>query len=208
MIKTIAKELKAHAPFTLLGAMVGVAVAMTFVYTGVPRHIAHKLFWTFHPAHVFFSALVTAAMYRRYGKGSVVATVIIGYVGSVAIGTVSDSLIPYLGEWLLGLPDSHAHIGFIDMWWLVNPLAVLGVVVAMVWPKTKLPHAGHVLLSTGASLFHMIMAIGNHASPATMVLIPVILFFAVWAPCCTSDIVFPLLFTGKTPPCSCGHKHE
>jgi hypothetical protein len=67
--------------------------------------------------------------------------------------------------------------------------------VACLWPKTKVPHAGHVLLSTWASLFHMTMAFGEDVSPTTWVVVPVFLFLAVWVPCCTSDIVFPLLFS-------------
>ncbi len=212
MIKTIARELRSHAPFTLLGAVGGIIVAVVFIYTGVPKHVSEKLFWTFHPAHVLFSAFVTTAMYRRHGKRGIIATLIIGYVGSVGIGTMSDSLIPYLGEWLLGISDAHvhghAHIGFIEMWWLVNPMAIIGILLGMLLLKTKFPHAVHVLLSTAASLFHILMAVHGEVSPLTLAIIPVILFIAVWAPCCTSDIVFPLLFTGKAPPCSCGHKHE
>jgi len=39
--------------------------------------------------------------------------------------------------------------------------------------------------------------------------LPVFLFLAVWLPCCTSDIVFPLLFvpSNQRPGCSCGHEH-
>jgi len=198
MIRTIGDELRHHVPFTLGGAIVGIAVAVAFVYANVPHGTSSVIFWTFHPLHVFFSAIVTAAMYRLHSKGGLVATFVIGYAGAVGIGTLSDSLIPYLGEWLLGIHDAHvhgqAHIGFIEMWWLVNPLAILGIVIAIRWPRTKLPHAGHVLLSTGASLFHMIMALGKDVSVATFFAIPVLLFAAVWIPCCTSDIVFPLLF--------------
>ena len=52
-----------------------------------------------------------------------------------------------------------------------------------------------MLLSTWASLFHMTMALGEDVSMFVMALVPVCLFLAVWIPCCTSDIVFPLLFT-------------
>jgi hypothetical protein len=40
----------------------------------------------------------------------------------------------------------------------------------------------------------MTLALGDTLSPVTTVLIGVFLFFAVWIPCCASDIVFPLLF--------------
>ena len=201
MLNRIAQELRQHAPFTLVGTVVGVMLTVIFVYAGVPGSVSRKLFAAFHPAHVLFSALVTAAMYRLHHKRRVVAMVLIGYVGAVGIGTLSDCLIPYVGEALIGLHDPHmeaeAHIGFIHLWWLVNPLAILGVAIAYFRPTTRLPHAGHVFLSTAASLFHMLMALRTGHGPAsiwTLVMIPVFLFLAVWLPCCTSDIVFPLLF--------------
>ena len=103
----------------------------------------------------------------------------------------------YIGEYLLGLPNRGIHLGFIEKWWLVNPLAVAGIAIACRWPKTKLPHAGHVLLSTWASLFHMTMALDGQISLLLVLIITVFLFLAVWVPCCTSDIVFPLLFSKK-----------
>jgi hypothetical protein len=160
----------------------------------VSRSVSGTLFWTLHPLHVLLSALVTAAMYRLHGKGGLVATALVGYVGSIGIATLSDSVIPYFGEFLLGLPNRGVHLGFIEKWWLVNPLAVIGIIVACSYPRTKLPHAGHVLLSTWASLFHMTMALGEQVGVTTIGLTAVFLFFAVWAPCCTSDIVFPMLF--------------
>ena len=158
-----------------------------------------------HPAHVFLSAIATTAMYRLHGRGKWWATVLIGYVGAIGVGTVSDCLIPYLGELLLDLPRAHVHLGFIEHWWLVNPLALLGVAVAFWWPNTRVPHAGHVLLSTFASLFHMVMAMGTEIDIWTGIVVSVFLFVAVWIPCCTSDIVFPLLFAGKASRQECGN---
>ena len=195
MLKDLPHELRAHAPFTAFGALSGVAIMLVVVHSEVPRSISGTLFWTLHPAHVLLSALVTSAMYRLHGKGGLGPTVLVGYVGSIGIATLSDSVIPYLGEYLLGLPNKGVHFGFIEKWWLVNPLALAGIAIAWFFPKTKFPHAGHVLLSTWASLFHMTMALGENVSVLTMCLIAVFLFLAVWVPCCTSDIVFPLLFS-------------
>ena len=44
----------------------------------------------------------------------------------------------------------------------------------------------------------MTMALGTEIDLLTLAIIPVFLFFAVWIPCCTSDIVFPLLFSQGT----------
>lgn len=194
-LRHVAVELKAHVPFTALGAASGVVVMVVMVNTGVPRSVSEKLFNVFHPLHVLLSALVTAGMYRRHSSGKLWATVLIGYVGAVGIATLSDCLIPFLGEWLLDLPNREVHLGFIEHWWLVNPLALAGIAVAYIRPTTKIPHAGHMLLSTWASLFHNVMATGETLAATTIVLVGVFLFLAVWLPCCTSDIVFPLLFT-------------
>jgi hypothetical protein len=100
---------------------------------------------------------------------------------------------------LLDLPNRGLHLGFIEEWWLVNPLAFLGIAIAYYNPATKFPHAGHVLLSTWASLFHIIMAVGETIDWLSYVVIFVFLFVSVWIPCCISDIVFPLLFVKDKP---------
>jgi hypothetical protein len=195
MLKTIGKELKTHAPFTAVGALTGIIIMGIVMYARIPRSLSTALFWSFHPFHVVFSALVTAGIYRLHSKGILWKTFLIGYFGSIGIATLSDSIIPYLGEWLLRLPNRGLHLGFIEKWWLVNPLAIAGISIACFWPETKFPHSGHVLLSTWASLFHMTMALGNGCDMVTVVIAAFFLFFAVWIPCCTSDIVFPLLFS-------------
>ena len=198
LLNTISRELRIHAPFTAFGTFTGIVIVALIVHLELPRAASAGLFWTFHPIHVLLSAVVTAGMYRLHGKGRLWRTLLIGYFGSVGIATLSDCVIPYVGELLLDLPHRDIHLGVFEKWWLVNPLAVAGVVLGYLRPKTKFPHAGHVLLSTWASLFHMTMAIGTHLDAVMLVLIAVFLFLAVWVPCCTSDIVFPLLFSKET----------
>lgn len=204
MLKRILHELKHHIPFTLLGTLTGVAIMLVIIYSRVSRETSQTLFEVFHPIHVLLSAMVTAGMYRLHGRGRWWVMILIGYFGAIGIATLSDCIIPYIGEILLDLPYRSPHLGFIRMWWLVNPLAFAGIAIAYFWPKTTFPHAGHALLSTWASLFHMLMAMGQD-SPGVweMTLVAVFLFLAVWIPCCTSDIIFPLLFVKKEdiPPC-------
>jgi len=198
MFKQISKELKNHAPFTVFGAIMG-AFVMVFLQK-LPAGISYNIFYTLHPIHVVVSALATTSMYELYkcgrfrGKCSIWALLAIGYLGSVGIATLSDSVIPYVGESLLGLPNRGLHLGFIEKWWLVNPLAILGVAIAYFRPATKFPHSAHVLLSTWASLFHIIMALGETLNWFLYISVFFFIFLAVWIPCCVSDIVFPLLF--------------
>lgn len=197
MLSKIINELKAHSPFTLFGALTG--IIFMFIFRNMPHETTHNLFYVFHPLHICLSAMVIAALYKRYlaheksGLKVFLKVLAVGYIGSVVIGTFSDSLIPFWGETLLNMPHRHEHIGFIEKWWLINPLAVAVIVFAYFKPVTKIPHAGHVLISTWASLFHMLMAADHdHAVPYFGIFI--FLFLAVWIPCCFSDIVFPMLF--------------
>ncbi|MFH1836777.1 MAG: hypothetical protein ABH862_01505 [Candidatus Omnitrophota bacterium] len=198
VIKRILKELKDHAPFTFFGALTGVLLMIFF--WNIPERTAYNFFYVFHPMHVLLSALVTASMYKNYKcatdnkKCSKLAILFIGLTGSIGIATISDSVIPYLGEILLRMPNAHPHIGFIEEWQVIIPLALAGTIIAYFWPRTKIPHAGHVLISTWASLFHIIMAKGSSLGIGAAAAIFVFLFLAVWAPCCISDIVYPLIF--------------
>lgn len=198
MIRRILSELKAHAPFTATGAFFGV-VLMIFL-KNMPDNIAFNAFYVFHPLHVVLSALVTTSMYHLYRigqlgkKANIWVLLIIGYVGSVGVATLSDSIIPYLAETLLQMPLREVHIGFIERWWIINPLAFLGIAIAYFFPKTKSPHGAHILVSTAASLLHIMMAVDSPLGFLQYAAVFVFLFLAVWVPCCFSDIVFPLLF--------------
>jgi hypothetical protein len=200
MLRHIIDELRVHIPFTVLGAVIGIAIMLIIVsLNALPRvsQVSETVFYVLHPSHVVLSALVTTAIYKKHGNGKIWAIILVGYCGSIGIATLSDSIIPYLGETLLGLPNRGIHIGFIEEWQIVNPAALFGIALGYFRPITKFPHFGHVLISTWASLFHNIMAMGEVVSWTTFLGIFVFLFLAVWLPCCTSDIIFPLLFTGK-----------
>ena len=200
MFRRILSELKEHAPFTAFGAITGIVIMAIIVVGNVPSQVSRVLFYTLHPTHVILSALVTTALYKKYGSDKMWAAIIVGYFGSVGIATISDSIIPYLGEILLNLPNRWIHIGFIEEPLLTNPAAFLGIMVGYWKGTTKFPHYGHVLISTWASLFHIIMALGGIANWVTLLVIFLFLFLAVWLPCCVSDIVFPLLFARKRLP--------
>jgi hypothetical protein len=206
MLRHISHELRNHAPFTAFGALTG--ILMMIVSMEIPREISYNIFYILHPIHVVLSALVTASIYKLHscdngskksGRGNcnLWILLLIGYAGSIGVATISDSVIPYLGETLFRMPNRGIHLGFIEKWWLVNPLAIIGVLFAWFKPTTRVPHAGHVLLSTWASLFHVLMAVGSSLPWYSYPAFFVFLFLAVLAPCCLSDIVFPLIFVKK-----------
>ena len=207
MLKRIAKELGRHAPFTAFGALTGIIimVMVAIIWGDVPPHIIQIVFYTLHPLHVVLSAIVTTAMYIRYRKAKFWLAILIGWTGSIGIATISDAVIPYLGGALL-----HVKMGFhvpfieteempiigIEKWKVVNSAALIGIAFGYWRPTTKFPHAGHVLLSTWASLFYF-RAFGIANWIPLLPFVFLFLFLAVWIPCCTSDIVYPLLFIRK-----------
>ncbi|MEA2055196.1 MAG: hypothetical protein U9O96_08880 [Candidatus Thermoplasmatota archaeon] len=198
MMKQILSELEKHAPFTASGALTGIII-MVILFLANPffhvSEVSSTIFYILHPTHVALSAIVTTAIYKLYRPDCRISTaVVIGYIGSIGIATLSDSIIPFMGEFLLNFPNRGVHIGFIEEPLLTNPAAFLGIAIGFLRPATKFPHSGHVLISTWASLFHIIMAMGQTVNWITAVAIFIFLFLAVWVPCCTSDIVFPLLF--------------
>ena len=203
MFRNIMKELKTHAPFTFFGALTGIIFMLLF--KNMSHSNAENLFFIFHPLHVLLSALATAGMYKQYkcsqdkGQCNIFYLLIIGFVGSIGIATLSDSIMPYWGEVLLKMPHAQVHAGIIEKPLLISAMAIIGITIAYYNPTTKFPHYGHVLLSTWASLFHIIMARGGSISLLFYVVVFGFLFIAVWVPCCISDIVFPLLFVKSSP---------
>ncbi len=200
MLQRILHELEHHIPFTLFGAFTGIIIMLIIAYGGFFNQInliSENIFFILHPTHIFLSAVVTTTLYLKYSKKNLLLAIIIGYTGSIGIATISDSIIPYIGEILLELPKAEAHIGFIEEPIITNIPAILGIIIGVHRGFTKIPHAGHVLISTWASLFHVIMAIGTTLTNIQLIVIFIFLFLAVWLPCCTSDIIYPLLFQNK-----------
>lgn len=208
MLRRIATELVKHAPFTASGAVTGIIIMVIIVFGNVPTKVSYHTFYSLHPLHVVLSALVTTAMFKKYGNGKIWAAILVGYFGSIGIATLSDAIIPYLGGALLNVKMG-LHIPFIETekmpfigiekWKLVNSAAIVGIIAGYVRPTTRFPHLGHVLLSTWASLFYF-TAFGVAYWIPLLPFVFLFLFLAVWLPCCLSDIAFPLLFARKGLP--------
>jgi hypothetical protein len=210
MFKRILRELLSHIPFTAIGAAVGIVVMVVIYYAHTTTNVSEALFFTFHPLHVVFSALVTTALYRKQPGSRRWLIIIVGYTGSIGIATISDAIIPYIGGTTMSVSMSF-NIPFIETglmpfigipkWIIVNSAAVIGIAIGYFKPNTKLPHMGHVLLSTWASLFGF-TAFGVADWIPLLPFVFIYLFLAVWLPCCVSDIVYPLLWAGN------GHEHN
>jgi hypothetical protein len=196
MANKILHELKEHIPFTALAtALATILVAIILILTNNDFiSFSESLFEIFHPLHVLFSAFVTAAIFYKYKKRFIFA-IIIGILGAIIIGSISDIILPYLEGNLL-LLDTHFHLPIIEEPLIILLASLLGSLFGIILIKTKIPHFFHVFLSVFASLFY-ILAYSPAFSIFYLIVVFIIVFIAVLVPCCMSDIIFPLLFVKK-----------
>jgi hypothetical protein len=214
-LKTLAVEFTHHFPFSVFSACLGIVIvglltavaggrsgevlAMRVVETGGFSLLGtfRNLFHIFHPVHILFSAVATTAMFWRFDRRLWVA-VLIGLVGSLGVCGVSDILIPFLGGLVSG-KAMQLHVCLFEHPWLVGPFALVGVGLGLVAAEafsgrrsTVFSHSSHVLVSTMASLLYLV-SFGFTDWMSSVFAVFLIVVMAVLVPCCTSDIVFPLL---------------
>ena len=177
----------------------------------VMQRASHVIFHVFHPVHMLFSAIATTAMFWRYER-RLLKAVIIGIVGSAGICSISDVGLPYLSGLLLGAKEMHFHWCLLAHPSLVVPFMVVGVVVGIlaaetVRRSTYFSHAGHVFVSSAASLFYLV-SFGLTDWPDHLGAVFVLMVLSVTVPCCFSDIAFPLLLTKKGAQVRAGNDHH
>lgn len=151
MLRRILHELKAHAPFTAIGAVSGITVMGIILATGLSASASESIFYTLHPLHVVLSALVTTAMYRRYSRGRLWAAILIGYFGSVGIATLSDAVIPFVEGSTLSI-DIGFHLPFLETsafpylglptWVVINGAAAIGIAIGSGSNRPRCPTPG------------------------------------------------------------------
>lgn len=194
MKEQIVKELKEHIPFTAAATLVSVTImAFLLIKENLISH-AVQLFYIFHPAHIFFSSIVSAAIFYNYKKNFPLA-IISSIIIAIVIGSISDAVFPYLGSFILNIPISF-HLPAVENPILIFGVAIFGSTTGIIWRKTKFPHFIHVLISIFASLLY-IFAYSANFSFLTIILIFIITTISVIVPCCLSDIVLPIIFQDK-----------
>jgi hypothetical protein len=215
MLKRIGQELWHHIPYTATGAVTGIVAMVIINQINVGSNVLESLFYTFHPLHLLLSATVTTALYRKHKNSPFWLTIPICYLGPLVIGTLSDAIIPYAEGSAINILISFelpfietAKMPFIGIpeWIVVNGALLVGIGIGYFKPNTKFPHMWHILISTWASLLYF-SAFGTVSWLPRLPLLFVFLFLAVWIPCCFSDIVFPLLWTGKESATEHEHSH-
>lgn len=161
---------------------------------------AQLFFHLFHPAHMFFSAAATTAMFFRYER-RVLKAIIIGMIGAIGVCGVSDIVMPHVSLMILGVRPPW-HICIIEHPMLVLPFALIGVAVGLgaslgVTRSTLFSHSLHVFASTMASIFYMVGPLGMLAWIDELGMVFLFVALAVMIPCCVSDIIFPLVMTSS-----------
>ena len=192
-IKEIIQELKDHIPFAAIATIIAIFVVI-FVQYYFQKEIPENYFHLSHFLHLIASGMVTAGIYYKY-KPKFIWAFLVGVVGAVVIGGISDIIFPHLGAIILGI-ESHFHLPLLEETFLTLLSAGIGGLAGIIIKTTKIPHFLHVFLSVFASLFYLLIfstsfALGYFIQAFFIVLLAVII------PCCVSDIVFPFAFLEK-----------
>jgi len=207
LLKQIIHELKEHIPFTSTAAFVSIVLTLIVLELNLIKSTT-SIFYIFHPIHVFFSAIVSAALLYKYKK-NIILSLFAGIFISVAIGSISDAIFPFLGSSLIGIPISF-HLPAIENPLIILGAGLLGSITGIISKKTKFPHFIHVFVSAFASLLY-IFAYSSDFTITRLFSILIITIIAVIVPCCLGDIVFPLLLNKsskeKSEVSSHGHTH-
>ena len=101
------KELKEHIPFTTLATIIAILVVVLFKFQNTIT-----AFEILHPLHVIASAIVTSAIYFKY-KQNIPIALLIGFTGSILIGSISDIIFPFLGALMFNF-QPHFHLPLIE----------------------------------------------------------------------------------------------
>lgn len=186
-------ELKEHIPFTSLATLISITLTFLVIKTNLITSVI-SIFYIFHPLHLFFSAIVSTALFYKYKK-NIFLSIIVGIFISVVIGSLSDVIFPYLGSQAFGMPISF-HLPAIENPLLIFGAAIFGSIIGITAKRTKFPHFLHVFVSVFASLLY-IFAYSTNFSLLTLLFILIITIISVVIPCCFGDIILPILFKEK-----------
>jgi len=203
-LKIIKEELKHHLPLTLSISFIA-GFLILFLSLAGQEYISFigNMFNIIHQAHILVSAAATSFIYHKYKK-SLPLSILVGVVGAILIGTLSDILFPWIFGNLFLLKTSF-HLPVFEDPLLIIGMGILGSLGGIYIGWFKFSHSTHVFLSVFASLFYL-LAFSITINIWAVIATSIIVFLVVFIPCCISDIVFPILFINK--PCKeCGHWH-
>lgn len=188
--KNFIKELKEHIPFTIFATLTAILITIIILYL-FQGEISERIFESAHILHVVASAMVTAGIYHRYNP-KIILSIIVGMLGAITIGSLSDIIFPWMGGMLFGL-DMHFHLPLIEIPLIILAMSFVGSLIGIKTNITKSPHFIHVFLSVFASLFYL-LAFSASFEPVYFIGAFAVVFVSVIIPCCISDLTFPFFF--------------
>ena len=195
--KELLHELKHHLPFTAIASLIGIS-SILFINYILQANISESIFEVIHPIHIIFSAIVTSAIFYSYQKNKLKA-ILVGITGAILIGSVSDTLFPYLGGLIFRL-NVQLHLPIINEPIKILTFALIGASIGTLTTKTKMSHALHVFLSVFARSSYL-LAFSQNFNTLFFIAALIIIIIAVIIPCCVSDIIFPFFFLNKKIKC-------
>ncbi len=199
-IKEFLHELRHHVPFTIFATLIATLTVLLLVYY-FKKFISEDLFRSIHILHIFASSLVTAGIYYKYNPKKIYA-LLIGIIGALLIGSLSDIFMPWVGGNVLGL-NTGFHLPLIEIPIIILIAALIGSLIGIKTRVTRIPHFIHVFLSVFASLFYLLV-FSSAFQLSYFILSFFIVFVAVIIPCCVNDILLPFFFLKKRiKKCNC-----
>ncbi len=152
------EEIVAHLPFTFFGMAAGL-VLVFFALKQSSIRFGEEEFHTAHFIHIFFSAAAGSAIFHSY-RDSIWKAIPVVLVSSIAICTLSDSLIPF---WCFYLFQKVAvfHVCAAEHPFMVTAFAAAGFVLGSVGIRffrhcNRPFHLAHILISTAASVLYLV----------------------------------------------------
>lgn len=204
---SIKEELSCHFPYAVFSVAFALSI-LSFIsflsmcnldYQATCKG-AHLLFHSFHFMHIVFAATGTLITFFRFSK-SVFKGIIVGGLTASFFCALSDSVLPYIGGRMLGVP-MHFHLCFVSDLDKVLPFLFVGLFNGYIMSKhhaskqafySTFSHFIHILISSFASMFYLVAHGFVHWS-ANIGYVFMFLIIAVVVPCTFSDVVVPMYF--------------
>ncbi len=204
---TVWQELICHFPYAVFSVTFALALLSFFEYfslvNGQPPSAvtgASMLFHSFHFMHIAFATTGTLITFFRFSKNYTMAF-LLGFFGPAFFCMLSDSILPYIGGRLLGVPMEF-HLCFVSELKNVLPFLFIGMLNGFLMSRHQhsnqsfyslFSHAAHILISSLASSFYLVAHGFSHWYDH-IGLVFLFLVGAVVVPCTLSDVVVPILF--------------
>ncbi len=199
---TIREELICHLPYAIISVALSMIALSILASVFQDPKILRQLFHNFHYLHLLFAGTGTVLIFRKYSP-SLIGALSVGFIVPAIFCTLSDSVLPYVGGWYLGLP-MHFHWCFISHLSNVLPFLIIGIINGFIMSShsstrqifySQGSHFLHILISAMASILYLV-SYGFTDWHTQMGFVFMFLILAVLIPCTLSDIVVPMMFAG------------